>query len=719
MPRKLFLIFILLICCNKLILLSGEGMWLPFLLGEQNIDEMNGMGLKLSATEIFSNKDASLKDAIVLFNKGCTGEVISDSGLLVTNYHCAYSYIQAISTVNNDYLTKGYWAKSREEEIPLTDLTVSFLISVDDVTYKVLKNIDTNFDENARLKIINKRIDSIRAQVAASEDYTVKIVPFYYGNEYYMFVYEVFKDIRLVGIPPGEIGRFGGDSDNWVWPRHTGDFSLFRIYADVNNNPAEYSPGNIPYKPRMHLQISLKGYREGDFTMAYGYPGKTYQFLTSHAIAMLNDRILPQKIEFREERQKLIKAAMDYDNATKIKYAAKYENMSNALKKWTGTLEGFERMKIIKKKEELELQFKKWSDSDSTLKAKYGTLGSGFKQLYEESLPFYVAEEFMFETVLSTELIEFVSRFGSLLLFSEMDSLKAYNQNVESLKKEACKFFRDYSAEIDEKVFASMLEFYYYNVDNEFHPEIIDIIFKKTKGDFTEYSKYIYSKSLFVDKTKVDRLLDNFSMASTAKIEDDPAFQVYSSFIDVYKNKVRPHLNLIDAELDSLYRKYVHGLTEMEPQKKFYPDANYTLRLSYGDIEGYKPEDAITYRYYTSLTGVIEKSFCENQDYAIPDRLKELYNLKDYGIYGTDSIMPVCFIATNHTSGGSSGSPVLNGEGQLIGINFDRNWEGTISDYIYDESICRNISLDIRYMLFIVDKYAGAGKLLNEMTIVY
>ncbi len=719
MPRKLFLIFILLICCNKLILLSGEGMWLPFLLGEQNIDEMNGMGLKLSAAEIFSNKDASLKDAIVLFNKGCTGEVISDSGLLVTNYHCAYSHIQALSTVDNDYMTNGYWAKSREEEIPLTDLTVSFLISVDDVTYKVLKNIDINLDENARLKVINERIDSIRAQVAASEDYTVKIVPFYYGNEYYMFVYEVFKDIRLVGIPPGEIGRFGGNTDNWVWPRHTGDFSLFRIYADTNNNPAEYSPGNIPYKPRKYLQISLKGCREGDFTMAYGYPGKTYQFLTSHAIAMLNGHILPQKIEFREERQKMIKAAMDNDDVAKIKYAAKYEDMSNALKKWTGILEGFERMKIIKKKEELELQFKKWSDSDSTLKTKYGTLDSGFEQLYKESLPFYVAEEFLFETVLSTELIEFVSRFGSLLLFSEMDSLKAYNQNVESLKKEAGKFFRDYCADIDEKVFASMLEFYYYNVDNEFHPEIMDIIFKKTKGDFAEYSKYIYSKSLFVDKTKVDRLLENFSMASAAKIDDDPAFQVYSSFIDVYKNKVRPHLNLIDAELDSLYRKYVHGLTEMEPHRQFYPDANHTLRLSYGNIESYKPEDAVTYRYYTSLTGVIEKSFCEIQDYAVPDRLKELYNLKDYGIYGTDSIMPVCFIATNHTSGGSSGSPVLNGEGQLIGINFDRNWEGTMSDYIYDESICRNISLDIRYMLFIVDKYAGAGRLLNEMTIVY
>ena len=719
MLRRLSVICVLLICCNHLILLSGEGMWLPFLLGEQNLYEMNEMGLKLSAEDIFSNENPSLKDAIVMFNKGCTGEVISDSGLLVTNYHCSYSYVQSISTADNDYITNGYWATSRKEEIPVTGLTVSFLISAKDVTDKVLKNIDIDLDEYARLKIISQRIDSIATQAIINEDYTVKIEPFYYGNEYYMFIYEVYKDIRLAGIPPGEIGRFGGDTDNWEWPRHTGDFALFRIYADINNNPAEYSPGNVPYKPKKYLQISLKGYNEGDFTLAYGYPGKTYQFLTSHATGMINDKILPQKIKFREERQKLIKTAMDFDGSIKTKYAAKYEEMSNALKKWTGILEGFERMKILQKKEELELQFNKWCDADSILKLKYGTLISEFEQLYDELLPFYAAEEFLYETILSTGLIEFVSFFNSLLSFSENDSLEAYDENIENLKKETSEFFRDYYAGIDEKIFARMLEFYYYNVDDEFHPEILDIIFKKTKGDFTDYSEYVYSKSLFVDKTKVDKLLQNFSIASTAKIEDDPAFQIYASFVDVYKNKVKPHLDSINTELNNLYRKYIHGLTEMDTCRQFYPDANHTLRLSYGNIKGYKPGDAVTCRYYTSLAGVIEKSLCENQDYAVPDKLKELYKLKDYGIYGTDSIMPVCFVATNHTSGGSSGSPVLNAGGQLIGINFDRNWEGTISDYIYDGSVCRNISLDVRYMLFIIDKYAGAGKLLDEMTIVY
>ncbi len=719
MIRRLFIVFVLQACCNSLILLSGEGMWLPFLLGENNINIMNGMGLQISAEDIFSNTEPSIKDAIVLFDRGCTGEIISDSGLLVTNYHCAYSYAQAISTAENDYMTNGYWAKSRDEEMPLEDLTVSLLVSVDDVTDEVLRNVGPGLDEYARSKIISESIDSIRARISESEDTVVKIMPFYYGNEYYMFVYQVFRDIRLVGIPPGEIGRFGGDTDNWVWPRHTGDFALFRIYADSSNNSAEYSHENIPYKPEKHLHISVKGYSEGDFAMAYGYPARTYEYLTSHAIRMLNDSILPQKIKFRQERQKIIKAAMDHDGSIRIKYAAKYESMSNALKKWTGILEGFERIKIIKQKEELESQFNKWTDTDPEMKIKYGTLISEFEKLYGQLLPLNVAGEFFYETMLSTGLINFVSFFGGLLLFSETDSIEAYNQNIENLKKEAGKFFHDYSAAVDEKIFARMLGFFYYNVDRKYHPEIMDEIFRKTGGDFSRYAGYLYSKSIFADKTKVDRLLENFSMASTDKIEDDPAFKIYNSFFNLYKDSVIPCLNTLNIRLDSLYRMYVKGLAEMEPHRQFYPDANHTLRLSYGKIEGYRPEDAVTYRYYTTLAGVIEKGYYENQDYAVPVRLRELYDNKDYGRYATDSIMHVCFIAANHTSGGSSGSPVLNGEGNLIGINFDRNWEGTMSDYVYDGSICRNISLDIRYILFIIDKYAGAHRLLDEMTIVY
>ncbi len=710
---------ILLICCNNLYSKSEEGLWLPFLLNEFNIKEMHDSGLKLSADNIFSNQNISLKDAVVLFNRGCTGEVISNEGLLLTNYHCAFRYIQSLSTVDNDYMTSGYWAQSRKEELPVSDLTVSFLTDVNDVTGQILENIDDHLNEDDREKIINKRIDSIISYAVDHPNGIAEIKPFYYGNKYYMFIYEIFKDIRLVGAPPSEIGKFGGDTDNWIWPRHTGDFSIFRVYSDTNNCPSEYSPDNIPYKPKKYLPISLKGYKEGDFTMVYGYPASTNQFLTSHAISIIKENILPNKIKFREERQELIKTAMNNDNEVRIKYAAKYESISNAWKKWTGILEGFKRMNIMKIKKNQELQFNRWVNTDSTLLVKYGYLISEFDKLYNELLPYYTAEEFLYETIFSTELVEFVSRFSKYLYYSEEDSLAKPDNIIIKLTEESNRFFRDYSVDIDKKMFTRMMELYYYNVDKKFHPEMMEIIVKKTKGNFSEYSKYIYSKSIFTDHTKINRLLENFSMASSAKIEDDPAYQIYASFIDLYRNTISPKVNEINKKLNSLYRVYVNGLIEMQPDRKFYPDANHTIRLSYGNIKGYKPGDAINYRYYTSLQGIIEKSQDEIYDYAIPEKLKNLYELKDFGNYGMSSTMPVCFIATNHTSGGSSGSPVFNAEGHLIGINFDRTWEGTMSDYIFDPETFRNISLDIRYILFIIDKYAGAGHLLNEMSFVY
>jgi hypothetical protein len=709
----------LLIYLNNFYLKAEEGLWLPFLLNEFNIKEMHDNGLKLSAEDIFSNQSICLKDAVVLFNRGCTGEIISEEGLLLTNYHCAFKYIQSLSTVDNDYMTSGYWAQSRKEEIPAPDLTVSFLTDVHDVTRQILYNIDDRVNEDEREKIIKKRIDSITTYTVNYPNIKTEIKPFYYGNKYYMFVYDIFKDIRLVGAPPSEIGKFGGDTDNWMWPRHTGDFSIFRIYSDTNNNSCEYSPDNVPYKPKKHLPISLKGYKEGDFTMVYGYPAKTSQFLTSHAISLIKEKILPNKIQFREERQELIKTAMNNDNEIRIKYAAKYENISNAWKKWTGILEGFKRMNIMEIKKDQELQFNRWANADTILKAKYGNLISEFEKLYNELIPYYTAEEFLYETIFSTELVEFVSGFGKYLYYSLEDSLAKPDNIIINLTGESKKFFRDYNIDIDKKIFARMMELYYYNVDKKFHPEMMNIIIKKTKGNFSEYSKYIYSKSIFTDQTKVNRLLESFSMAASAKIEDDPAYQIYASFIDLYRNTINPKLTEINIKLDSLYRVYVNGLIEMQPERKFYPDANHTLRLSYGSIKGYKPGDAINYVYYTSLQGIIEKNLDEIDDYAIPEKLGDLYKLKDYGKYGMNSTMPVCFIATNHTSGGNSGSPVFNGEGHLIGINFDRTWEGTMSDYIFDSETCRNISLDVRYILFIIDKYAGAGYLLNEMSFIY
>ncbi|UCH14585.1 MAG: S46 family peptidase [Bacteroidales bacterium] len=719
MLKRILLICILFIFCDILYLSAEEGLWPPFLLNKENINEMQLNGLRLSAEDIFSNQNTSLKDAIVLFNKGCTGEIISGEGLLLTNYHCGFRYIQSLSTVDNDYMTSGYWARSREDELPAPDLTVSFLSGVEDVTVQILGNIDSILDEEERQNIINKRIDSITVSTSDDPYRVVRIKPFYYGNNYYMFIYDVFKDIRLVGTPPGNIGKFGGDTDNWIWPRHTGDFSLFRIYSNNDNMPAEYSPDNVPYKPKKYLQISLKGIREGDFTMAYGYPARTYQFLTSHQINILKEHILPYKIKFREARREIIKPAMEADNETRIKYAAKYESLSNAWKKWTGILDGYKRTDIIEIKKKLELDFILWANTDSTLKEKYGYLMSEFDRLYEELLPYYAAKEFFYETLLGTELIIFISRFNNLLYYQKENAQTTFSSKIDKLEEESNKFFKDYSIDVDRQVFTRMMELYYNSVDRKFHPEIMEQVINKSKGNFSKYAKYIYSKSLLIDQNKVNKFLQNFSMAASAKIEDDPAFQIYASFVDLFRNTINPKVDSLNMILNGLYREYINGLFEMQQGRKFYPDANHTLRLSYGNIKGYKPGNAVYYNYYTTLTGIIEKNLNENPEYAVPQQLLNLYQLQDFGKYGINNTVPVCFIATNHTSGGSSGSPVFNADGHLIGINFDRNWEGTVSDYFYDPNICRNISVDIRYILFIIDKYAGAGHLLDEMSLIY
>ncbi len=715
MIRKILLVCSIIICSSAIHLQSEEGIWLPLLTGQLNLDNMQAKGLELSAEDIYSINNASLKDAVVIFGSGCTGEIISGNGLLLTNYHCALKYIQSHSTADKDYLTSGFWAYSREEELPANGLTATLPVAIEDVTDKILEDINDNLPYNKRLEIIGERIDSLIDLVNIEYPYKIKIKPVFYGNEYYMFTYKVFDDIRLVGAPPSSVGNFGGDTDNWIWPRHTGDFALFRIYADSANKPAEYSPYNIPYKPRKYLQISLNGYREGDFTMVYGFPATTQQFLTSSGINTVLNKTLPLKVMIRKEKENIIKTHINDNDELRIKYAAEYARIRNARKKWEGILEGLERKNVVQLKEEQESQFNNRINDDSTLEEKYGGLLPGFGELYNELLPYYKAEELLFETVLKNDLISFMSQFKNLVFYSEDASEETIKDAVEQLKKASDSFFKDYSIDIDKMMLARMLEIYYNNVDKQFHPDILNMIIKKSKGDFSEYSDYVFSKSIFVDHAKVRKLLQHYSLASAARIEDDPAFQLYTGFMDIYYAGVYPNLRVMNIKLDSMYRDYVEDLMEMQPDRQFYPDANRTLRLSFGKVAGYYPGDAVDYKYYSTLTGVMEKSLQDNYEYVIPERLKELYELKDYGKYGTDDTMHVCFIASNHTSGGNSGSPVLNGKGQLIGVNFDRNWEGTMSDYFYDPEICRNISVDIRYVLFIIDKYAKAGYLVDEM----
>ena len=718
MIKRICLAAAFLIIFSGLQLRSEEGMWLPVFMGKPTIDSMQAKGLKLSSGDIFNINRTSLKDAVVLFGSGCTGEIISDNGLLLTNYHCALKYIQSFSTVSNDYLTDGYWAYSQDEELPAPGLKATLLVAVEDVTDKVLEDIDDDIPYINRLAIVNARIDSLIEEKNIRYPYKVSIKPFFYDNEYYMFTYKVFGDVRLVGAPPSSTGAFGAETDNWVWPRHTADFAVFRIYADTNNIPAEYSPDNIPYKPKYHFRISLKGYKEGDFTMVYGYPAKTQQFITSSGINTLLLNTLPLKVNIREEREKIIRSYATDNDELRIKYAAKYARISNARKKWAGIIEGFENYNVIKSKTEQELQFNEWVNNDSLRQEKYGGLLPELGKLYKELLPYYTAEQVRYETVQSVELVKFASFFKDIVFFSEEGPEEAYKQKIEYLKELSERFFKDYSAEIDKEMLAAMLEYYYNNVSINFHPDILNVITKKSKGDFAEYADYVFSKSLLTNKAKVSKLLENYTMASSAKIEDDPAFQLYSEFDDLYYDAIFPVIIDKNIKLDSIYGKYVVALRKMQPGRQFYPDANHTLRLSYGNIKGYSPHDAVDYHYSSTLTGVMEKSTMDIFDYVVPEKLKELYSMKNYGAYAENDTMHVCFIATNHTSGGNSGSPVLNADGNLIGINFDRSWEGTMSDYFYDIDICRNISLDIRYMLFIIDKYADAGYLLDEMEFV-
>lgn len=696
---------------------AGEGMWIPSLLKKFNIKDMHKKGFKLSAEEIYSINNSSLKDAVVLFGRGCTGEIISDEGLLITNHHCGYGAIQSHSTVENNYLKEGFWAQNKDQELANPGLEATFLVRIEDVSKKVLKNVTPDMTEAERSQTIQKAIEKVEKKATEGTNYNAVTKPFYYGNEFYMFIYETYKDVRLVGAPPSSIGKFGGDSDNWMWPRHTGDFSLFRIYADENNEPAEYSESNQPYNPKKHLTISLEGYEEGDFTMVMGYPASTEQYMTSHGVNLIKNVRHPKRISIRDKRLEVMNEYMAESESIKIKYAAKQSGASNAWKKWKGVIRGLERYNAIKKKKQLENRFRKWAKAQKKRKEKYDGLLPAFKQTYAEAKPLYIARDFFVETgYYGIELVRFARGFGSLLRANANDTIADMTAKVQSHAKD---FFKDYVENIDREICPKMLKAYHENVDERFHFAVFDKIDKEFDGNYHKYVNNLYDNTIFTDSNKVYNLLANFDLKDTSVIQKDPAYKLAKQYFDTYTKHIRPVYNQKNTKLDSLYRIYVTGLQKMKEDKVFWPDANFTMRVAYGEVKGYNPRDAVVYRHYTTLEGVMEKNRKGIKDYKVPEKLKALYQQKDFGDYAReDGTMPVCFVATNHTSGGNSGSPVMNDEGQLIGVNFDRNWEGTMSDIMYDPSQCRNISLDIRYPLFIIDKFANADHLIEEMTIV-
>lgn len=699
---------------------ADEGMWLPILLEQLNQSDMQSMGLKLTAEDIYSINNSSLKDAVCLFGGGCTAEVVSDKGLILTNHHCGYSSIQSHSSVENNYLENGYWASDFKDELSNPGLSVTFIVKMEDVTTQVLEGVLATMSETQRDEIIKKNVEKIEKASVKGTHYKAKIKAFSYGNEYYLFITEVFTDIRLVGTPPNSIGSFGGDTDNWAWPRHTGDFCVFRIYADKNNEPADYAESNVPYVPKKSLTISLKGVKKGDFTMVYGFPGKTQEYLTSYAVNQIGNIEDPVMIGIRDKKLEIMRAAMKTSPLIKIQYASKYANVANYWKKWLGESKGLRKADAVEKKKIAEEKFTAWANADETRKATYGKLLPAFKKVYKIYSPVALAYDYFSEAGASMEIIKYAWGFNNLITKCNDKSVSdsAVAVLIGQFKTSAGYFFKNYDQPTDKKLFTSILKIYYANADAAYRPDVFTKIIKaKFNGDIDKYADYIYLKSNFVSSEKTLAMLNSLKRSKASKIKDDPLFVLASSVYSNYYKNIQPLFNACNDQLDSLYRIYITGLREMQPDKKYYPDANLTLRLAYGKVADYKPMDGVYYNYYTTLDGVMQKEDDEVDDYKVPEKLKELYAKKDYGRYATDSTMTVAFIATNHTTGGNSGSPVFNGEGQLIGINFDRVWEGTMSDINFDADQCRNISLDIRYALFIIDKYAGATRLIKEMKI--
>ena len=717
--KKLFLTSI------ATILLAGitradEGMWIPALL-QRNEAEMQAMGMKITADDIYSINHSSMKDAVVLFGGGCTGEIVSEQGLLLTNHHCGYGWIQRHSTVEHDYLTDGFWAMTPEEELACPGLTAIMLKNMVDVTDRVLENITDETSDEERAVIIKKHIKSIIEEAQKDTEYELSVESFYLGNQYFLMYNEVFKDIRMVGAPPSNIGKFGGDTDNWVWPRHTGDFSIFRIYVDKDGKPAEYSEDNVPYKPDYHFTISLKGVEKDDFTFVFGYPARTNEYLPAVAVNQEANVIYPVVVDLRTQILDIYNKYQESDAKVRIQYANKHASLGNGWKKWMGVIEGIRNFKGIDKKLAFEQAYNDWC-MQSRSRMKYMHALRDFTPVYEEYEKYRMATTYLTEAGLSIEIIEFAANMAKLSEVTKDTPQEEIDELISELKETSAAFFKDYYQPIDEEVAVTMLTAYRAAQPEDFRPEILNEIDKKFKGDVKAYVDYLFGKTMFTSEEKVNKFLDEFKPSKVKKLEKDPAVVAANSMMDFYVENVMAKSRECNAKINNLRRVYMEGqmkmIPEVYPERNLYPDANFTLRVTYGKVGGFKPKDAVEYRHFTTLDGIMQKENPDIYDYVVTDRLHELYDAKDFGRYADkDGTMHVAFIAGNHTTGGNSGSPILNANGELLGLNFDRTWEGTMSDLIYDPSICKNISVDIRYVLFLIDKYAGCTRLIDEMTI--
>ena len=669
---------------------ADEGMWLPSLIGER-IKDMRSKGFRLTAEDIYSVNKASMKDAVVLFGRGCTGEIVSAEGLLLTNHHCGYGAIQSHSTLDHDYLTYGFWARSRDEELPNERLTVRILVRMEDVTDRIAAGAD-------KLKLI-------QAARAEGPGYDASVEEMYYGNQSFLFVYQEFSDVRLVGAPPSSIGKFGGDTDNWIWPRHTGDFSVFRIYAGRDNNPAAYSPDNVPYRPRRHFAISTRGVKEGDFTMIYGFPGSTQQYILSDAVDYVQNLSDPMKIDLRTRRLDIISAAQEADPKVRIQYAAKHAGIANAWKKWQGEVAGLKRMNTLAAKRDYERRFAEWAAD----KPEYAGLLDSMRAAYARGREPYFHQELLSESIRSLELYPLVRHgvLSSSWRRGEDDAI------AEQRRIKRAAFLKDYDPAVDRALVKSALRGFADYCPEGFSAEAQAEIDRH--GGMDAYADYVFDHTrMLLPQEEIERL-------DSAAVVSDPIYR----FVVLFDGTRAPEYyrrNLSNiSDIERWYRPYLRALRAFDPDRAFFPDANLTLRVAYGTVAGYEYADGEYHTPQTTLDGIIAKDNPEIYDYDIPQRLRDLYASKEYGRWGVEidgrRTVPVCFLASNQTTGGNSGSPVLNGRGELIGINFDRTWRSTMSDIAFDPTICRNIAVDIRYVLFVIDKVGGAGYLIDEMEV--